>query len=215
MRRFSGYRRRDGKVGVRNHVLVLSTVTCANRVVQRIGFEYPDVACIEQAAGCIALEDDRAIARRILLGLARNPNVGAVCFVGLGCEQTPASQLRDEIAGEKLAESVSIQTCGGSDEALARCREFVVRARAALAAAPEPCEPSTLSIASKCGGSDWTSAIASNPAVGEVSDRVVRAGGTSLIGESAGWWMRKRKACIADSIEPCAVSRMISVSGEV
>jgi len=186
---FEGFRRKDGRVGVRNHVLLLSTVTCANRVAQRIGFEFPEVVVIEQAAGCIALEDDRAITRRMLLGLARNPNVGAVCFVGLGCEQSPAALLRDELGDGKMAEAVSIQACGGSDEAVAKARDFVLRARKALAAdRREPCEASDLAIATKCGGSDWTSAIASNPAVGIVSDRVVGAGGLSLLGESAGWF---------------------------
>ncbi len=189
MSAFEGYRRKDGRVGVRNHVLLLSTVTCANRVAQRIGFEFPEVVVIEQAAGCIALEDDRAITRRMLLGLARNPNVGAVCFVGLGCEQSPAVLLRDELGEGKMAEAVSIQACGGSDEAVAKARDFVIRARKALAAdRREPCEASDLAIATKCGGSDWTSAIASNPAVGIVSDRVVGAGGLSLLGESAGWF---------------------------
>lgn len=184
-----GYRRADGCIGVRNHILVLATVACANRVVQRIGHEFPDVICIEQAAGCVALDDDRIITHRIMAGLASNPNVGAVCFVGLGCEQTPAPLLRDEIGDAKLADSVSIQACGGSDEAVARCREFVLRACKVLAAQPrEPFALAELTIATKCGGSDWTSAIASNPAVGVVSDRVVAAGGTSLMGESAGWF---------------------------
>ena len=189
MRGFLGYRRKDGRVGVRNHIVLLSTVTCANRVVQRIGVEFPDVIAIEQAAGCIALEDDRAITRRMLLGLAGNPNVGAVCFVGLGCEQAQAGDLRDEIGEAKFADSVSIQDCGGSDEAVAKVRDFVTRASARLAGdRREACDPSSLVIATKCGGSDWTSAIASNPAVGVVSDRVVRSGGISLLGESAGWF---------------------------
>jgi altronate dehydratase large subunit len=186
---FLGYRRADGRIGVRNHVLVLSTVTCANRVVQRIGFEFPEVICIEQAAGCMSLEDDRAITHRMLTGLARNPNVGAVIFVGLGCEHTPARLLREEIGDSKPAQSISIQASGGSDEALAQCREFVLRAREQLARqAPEPFGPDELVIASKCGGSDWTSAMASNPAVGLVSDRGVAAGGISMMGESAGWF---------------------------
>ncbi len=189
MKHFPGYRRRDGRVGVRNHVVLLSTVACANQVVSRIAAEHPDVICIEQAAGCMALADDRAIAHRVLLGLARNPNVGAVCFVGLGCENNPAADLADEIGDEKFVDAVSIQACGGSNEALAKCREFVVRARGALSTHPtEPAEASSLTIATKCGGSDWTSAMASNPAVGMVSDRVVQAGGASLMGESAGWF---------------------------
>lgn len=189
MKGFNGYRRRDGRVGVRNHVLVLSTVACANQVVQRLGFEHPDVVCIEQAAGCMALADDRAIGRRVLLGLARNPNVGAVCFVGLGCENNSALELAGELGEEKLVEAVSIQACGGSSEAMEKGRAFVARARKALAPqGREPVDASMLTIATKCGGSDWTSAIASNPAVGAVSDRVVQAGGTSLMGETAGWF---------------------------
>ncbi|MBX3589520.1 MAG: UxaA family hydrolase [Burkholderiaceae bacterium] len=184
-----GYRRRDGRFGVRNHVLVLSTVTCANRVVQRIGFEFPEVACIDQAAGCMSLDDDREITHRMLLGLARNPNVGAVCFVGLGCEQTPGRLLRDEIGDLKPAESVAIQSCGSSDQAIERVRSFVVEASRTLAAQPrEPFDAADLVIATKCGASDWTSALASNPAVGVVSDRVVCAGGISMMGESAGWF---------------------------
>jgi len=184
-----GYRRADGRIGVRNHVLILATVACANRVVQRVAQEFPDLIGIEQAAGCVALDDDRVIAHRIMSGLARNPNVGAVCFVGLGCEQTPAPLLREEIGDAKLADSVSIQACGGTEQAIGRCREFVLRARDALAAQQrEPFDLSELTIATKCGGSDWTSAIASNPAVGLVSDRVISAGGTSLMGESAGWF---------------------------
>lgn len=208
MKGFAGYRRRDGRVGVRNHVLLLSTVACANQVVQRIGFEHPEVIAIEQAAGCMAMSDDRAIARRVLLGLARNPNVGAVCFVGLGCENNAAAELADELGGEKHVEAVSIQACGGSSEALAACRDFVIGARKALSSqSREPVDASTLTIATKCGGSDWTSAIASNPAVGVVSDRVVDAGGTTLMGETAGWFgadhvllQRARTAAVRDEI---------------
>ncbi|MBL0141816.1 MAG: UxaA family hydrolase [Betaproteobacteria bacterium] len=189
MKAFLGYRRDDGRVGVRNHIVLLSTVTCANRVVQRIGFEFPEVIAIEQASGCIALDDDRVITRRMLLGLARNPNVGAVCFVGLGCEQSSAGSLRDELGGARMAEALSIQECGGSEEAVAKARDFVSRARALLAKdRREPCEASALAIATKCGGSDWTSAIASNPAVGVISDRVVDSDGLCLLGESAGWF---------------------------
>lgn len=186
---FFGFRRSDGEVGIRNHIVVMSTVTCANRVVQRIGYDHPDVICIEQSAGCMSLDDDRAMVRDVLLGIARNPNVGAVCFVGLGCEQTQAKSLRDIIEGSKPTDAISIQDCGGHDEALTRCRAFITRARAELAhVRREPCPLSALSIATKCGGSDWTSAIASNPAVGVVSDRMVEAGGISLLGESSGWF---------------------------
>jgi len=184
-----GYRRADGRIGVRNHLLFLSTVVCANAVVQRIAAEYPGAVGLDHAAGCIALDDDRDLVRAVLLGLARNPNVGAVVFVGLGCEQTPARFLHEQLEGEKPVEHVSIQDEGGTDGALVKCRALAQRLLAQIAAARrEPFGVDELVVATKCGGSDWTSAIASNPAVGIVSDRIVAAGGTSLMGEAAGWF---------------------------
>lgn len=184
-----GYRRADGRIGVRNHLLFLSTVVCANSVVQRVAAEYPGAIGLDHAAGCIALDDDRDLVRAMLLGVARNPNVGAVVFVGLGCEQTPARFLQEQLAGEKPVAHVSIQDEGGTDGALVKCRALAQRLLTQLAAARrEPFGADELVVATKCGGSDWTSAIASNPAVGIVSDRIVEAGGTSLMGEAAGWF---------------------------
>src|SRR3974390_3151670 len=138
---FAGFRRHDGQVGIRNHIAVISTVTCANRIVQRIGFEDPEVVCIEQSAGCMSLDDDKVIAHDVLLGMARNPNVGAVCFVGLGCDKTPAKSLLAEVGGLKPAEAIAIQDCGGTEGAVAQCRAFIAEARKLLANDKRsPCE---------------------------------------------------------------------------
>lgn len=184
-----GYPRRDGQVGVRNHVLFLSTVVCANGVVHRIGCEFPEVIALEHTKGCIELADDREITRSMLFGLARNPNVGAVVFVGLGCEDTTAKFMKRELEGEKPVAEVSIQDEGGTTGSLIKCRRL---ARELLEETHKQTREAfgidKLIIASKCGGTDWTSALASNPAVGLFSDRIVQAGATSLLGESVGWF---------------------------
>ena len=119
-----GYPRRDGQVGVRNHVLFLSTVVCANGVVHRIGCEFPEVIALEHTKGCIELADDREITRSMLFGLARNPNVGAVVFVGLGCEDTTAKFMKRELEREKPVAEVTIQDEGGTTGSLTKCRRL-------------------------------------------------------------------------------------------
>lgn len=184
-----GYRRLDGKIGVRNKVTFLATVVCANTVVRGVASACHEVIGVENNAGCIALTDDQRLNHDMLTGLARNPNVGAVVFVGLGCEQSPAEELRRELEDEKPVYHVSIQHEGGTTKALEKCKILAKKLLAKTKKQPsEVFDYNELVIATKCGGSDWTTSIASNPAVGIVSDRIVRSGGTSLMGETAGWF---------------------------
>jgi len=191
--RFEGYPRNDGEVGVRNHVLFLSTVVCSNGIVHQIGCEFPDVVALEHTKGCIELADDREITRKMLIGLAINPNVGAVIFVGLGCEATTAEYLFRELEGKKPIAHITIQKEGGTSKSLAKCRrlarEFLEKTRRQKR---EPFTVDKLVIATKCGGTDWTSGIISNPSVGFISDRIVQGGGTSLLGETVGWFGAER-----------------------
>jgi altronate dehydratase large subunit len=187
--KLKGYRRKDGKIGIRNHVLFLPTVACANSIVRHVGFEFPDVVTIEHHKGCLDLADDMEIVRRMLVGLARHPNVGAVVFVGLGCEQTTAEYLYKQLDGEKPVAQVTIQKEGGTTRALEKCRLLAKRfLEDAKEEVQEPFGLKELAIGTVCGGSDWTSAIASNPAVGVVSDRILHAGGTVFLGGTVGWF---------------------------
>jgi len=187
--RLEGYPRNDGKVGIRNHVLFLSTVVCSNGIVHQIGCEFPDVVALEHTKGCIELADDREITRKMLIGLANNPNVGVVMFVGLGCEETTGEYLSRELEGKKPVGHISIQKEGGTSKSLEKCRrlarEFLEKTHRQKR---EPFAVDKLFIATKCGGTDWTSGIISNPSVGIISDRIVQAGGISLLGETVGWF---------------------------
>jgi altronate hydrolase len=95
---FMGYRRKDGRVGVRNHVMVLSAVQCANGVVRRIAQLAPEVVPVTHVYGCGQLGDDHQQTQRVLEEFAQHPNVGAVLLVGLGCETLPTTAI-----GERLA----------------------------------------------------------------------------------------------------------------
>ena len=121
-----------------------------------------------------------------MIGVANNPNVGAVLLVGLGCETITVDLLADGIkASGKPLDSVVIQQTGGSIKAIEAgtriLREMSVEIRDQQR---ELCDISKLVVALQCGGSDGTSGIAANPAVGVAADALVDAGATVLLSET-------------------------------
>lgn len=174
-------------MGVRNHVLVLSTCGCANIVARRIAAAVPGAVAVPCAKGCGQVGSGIEIMRRCLVNLALNPNVFATLLVGLGCETTKPYELAERIreVSEKPLEVMTIQDCGGSERAVAHGVELA-RALVEQAAAVERCEMGLgdLVLGTNCGGSDATSGLAANPVVGAVSDAVVAAGGTVMLGET-------------------------------
>src|SRR5207248_5069137 len=119
---FRGYARADGRVGVRNHVLVVPTVICSAVVAERIaGSIAPVGAALPHLAGCGQLGPDLSVTHDTLAAYCRHPNVGAVVVVALGCEQVVAQHLADAARGAgKPAHIVSIQGEGGTLRATER-----------------------------------------------------------------------------------------------
>jgi altronate dehydratase large subunit len=187
-REFPGYRRADGRVGVRNHVLVVPTVICSAVVAERIAAAIAPVGtALPHLAGCGQLGADLSLTHETLAAYCRHPNVGAVLVVALGCEQVVAQHLADAARNAgKPAQIVSIQGEGGTLRATAKGID-VARHLADVIAPIERvrCPASSLIVSVKCGGSDYTSGLSSNPAVGRVADRVVDLGGAVVLGEIA------------------------------
>jgi altronate dehydratase large subunit len=181
-----GFRRGDGRFGVRNHVLLLPTVICAAETARRAAQGIPGVVCLPNQQGCAQVGADAEMTRLTLLGTGLNANVYGVVVVGLGCETTQPQQMAQEIAASgKPVELVVIQEEGGTVRAAARAAELAERlAREAAAQEREPCDLAGLVVALECGGSDPTSGLAANPAVGLASDRVVAEGGTVILSET-------------------------------
>lgn len=178
--KWQGYLRQDGRKGVRNLVLVVYTVECASHVAHAIAAGEPDTHVIG-FPGCY----DNAYAIRLMLALARHPNVGAVLAVGLGCEYTQPQQLATRASESgRLADWFFIQQSGGTAQSVAKGKEIVSRMRDELRSTPRvEMTLADLIIGGECGGSDATSGIAGNPAVGRVFDRLVDAGGTAIFEE--------------------------------
>jgi altronate dehydratase large subunit len=183
---FLGYRRPDGKWGVRNHVMVLSSVSCANGVVNAIGRELPEVKAITHPEGCGRGIADVEITGRTVAGLCNNPNVASILIVGLGCEFMKAPQLAEQAqASGKRVESLVIQELGGTKKTTTKGIEI---ARNMLAEAGslkrEGCGWDKLVLGLECGGSDALSGVTANPLVGVAADWLVAQGGTVILSET-------------------------------
>ena len=182
---FLGYRRADGSVGVRNHVIAISSVSCANGVVEGIAREVPGVKAITHTEGCGRGPDDFVVALRTLIGAARHPNVAGALVVGLGCEVIKAEMIAAPVAAAgRRVEMLEIQETGGTPGSIAM-GAGLVREMLAEAAAQQREEHGFehLTLAMECGGSDSMSGLTANPAVGVVSDWLVAQGGSVLMSE--------------------------------
>lgn len=185
--KFWGYRRPDGRVGTRNHVLILATVGCAAETA-RMAAEglYGAVSFINQN-GCGESSRNLRRTRDVLLGLSAHPNVYGVVAIGLGCEINRMDDFLAELKARtsKPVEALLIQEEGGTIETVAKAKKIARRMIIeASMCRREECDLSELILGVECGGSDATSGLVSNPVMGLVSDRVVAAGGTSMFSET-------------------------------
>jgi altronate dehydratase large subunit len=181
---FLGYPRGDGRVGVRNHVVVMSSVSCANAVVEHIGRAVPEVKTITHTEGCGRGPADVSTTLRTLANIAAHPNVAAVLLVGLGCEVIKAELIASRAGEGKRVEWIGIQQCAGSPKAVARGIEI---AHQLIDEASEHERREFgfehLTLAMECGGSDSFSGLTANPSVGFAADWLVAQGGTVILSE--------------------------------
>jgi altronate dehydratase large subunit len=183
---FQGWRRPDGRMGIRNHCLVLATVSCAAAVVREVSRRLPAVVAVEHAHGCGRGGPDLGLQVKTLAGLVQNPNVGAAVLVGLGCEVTSPVVLKSAAsASGKPVETVVIQEVGGSRKATDLAETLARRLLDELEDLPRQTGTAAdLVVGLKCGASDTFSGLTANPAVGKAADRLVELGATAILGET-------------------------------
>jgi len=183
---FMGYLRANGSAGVRNYVLVMSSVSCVNGVVNAIARELPELKPITHTEGCGRGIQDVAISSRTLAGLAKNPNVFAVLVIGLGCEFIKAKGLAEQAkAIGKPSEFLEVQAEGGTQKTLKKgveiAKEFLEQSKKLKR---EEIEFDKLILGLECGGSDALSGITANPVLGVCADWLVEQGGTVILSET-------------------------------
>jgi altronate dehydratase large subunit len=182
---FEGYERPDGSVGIRNHVVVIPTVACANGVADMIVRAVPEAVALYHGHGC-GRAVEIAMHTKTLAGLGKNPNVAAVLVVGLGCETIHAEGLALSVSETgKPVQFLSIQDEGGSQKTAARGIEIVRKMiDDANAIERKPFEFDRLCVGIECGGSDAFSGVTANPGVGLAADWIVDEGGTVILTET-------------------------------
>lgn len=181
---FMGYPRPDGGVGIRNYVAVISTVSCANLVAERIAREVEGAVAVCHGHGC-GRRPEREMHNRVLAGLGNNPNVYGVVLVSLGCEGTPASRVAEEIRKSgRPVELLTIQE-GGSSQAVEKGIQAARRLTAQAGLLERIEAPlSALTLGMECGGSDAFSGVTANPAIGDLADWLIGQGGTAVLTET-------------------------------
>ena len=188
---FMGFRRPDGKVGVRNEIWIIPTVGCVNNVATAIARQanalikgsVEEVIAFPHPYGCSQMGDDQENTRKILADLINHPNAAGVLVLGLGCENSNIDVLKPYI-GEYDENRVKFLVSQEVEDEIAESVE-IIKGLIDYAAGfeREPVSVSELIIGMKCGGSDGLSGITANPLVGRFSDMLISQGGTTILTE--------------------------------
>lgn len=179
----TGYLRADGSKGIRNVIVVAYLVECAHHVAREIVYPMRERGVhLLGFPGCFP----NAYGYRMLRQLCTHPNVGGVLLLSLGCEGFNRGGLLDEIrATGRPADVLVIQQSGGTRSTIESGRAWVEKARAQVDATPRvPISVEDLIVGTVCGGSDATSGITANPAVGRAFDRLVASGARCIFEET-------------------------------
>lgn len=190
---FNGYRRSDGKVGIRNDLLIVPTVGCVNGVAELMVKEFksnhPDlgpfdnITVLKHPYGCSQLGQDHANTRQVLVDAVKHPNAGGVLVFGLGCENNTIAEFKKvlgEVDETRIKFLVAQQV---ADEITIGAELLEDLYEAAKDDRREPIPLSELNIGLKCGGSDGFSGITANPLLGMFSDYLISQGGSTILTE--------------------------------
>ncbi|GMA60723.1 UxaA family hydrolase [Alicyclobacillus fastidiosus] len=175
-----GYKRQDGRIGIRNHVAVIYTVECAHHVADMIARSVPG-AEVFGFGGCYS--DPYAF--KMLVELGKHPNVAGVIVVRLGCESTNVDLLVEQIRmSGKRVELINIQQTGGTIASIERGKAYAMEmVYHSQQTQMVDISLGDLIIGVECGGSDATSGISANPATGWAVDRLIEQGATVIFSE--------------------------------
>ncbi|MDU2558336.1 MAG: UxaA family hydrolase [Anaerococcus prevotii] len=186
-RTFWGYKRSDGRVGIRNHILILPCSVCASDTTRIIAGQVKEAVTFNMQLGCSQVGKDFEYTLNTISGFAANPNIYATVLVSLGCENAQLNLVKKEIEKRtnKPIKSVIIQEEGGTLKAIEKATRYAKEFSAeASTLRREEFPVSELIMGTECGGSDPTSGLASNVLIGKLSDKMVENGGTTVLSET-------------------------------
>ena len=188
---FKGFKRAQGNAGIRNEIYIIPTVGCVNDVCIRMAKasqslvkgSIDGIFALTHQFGCSQLGDDNENIKKLLCAVALNPNASFVLFVGLGCENNGMDGIKEYLAPYGR-DNIAYFNCQEVEDEFAYGMEIIEKfAEKAKDFKREEVSLSELCIGLKCGGSDGYSGLTANPLVGRISDKIVSAGGSTVLTE--------------------------------
>lgn len=182
--KLTGYRRENGRVGVRNYVVVIPVDDISNAAAEGVSYLIRDVMALTHPYGRLQFGEDLELTFDTLIGTGRNPNVAAAIVIGIEPKWTDRIASGIAETGKPVA-SFSIERYGDLKTIEIASRKAMALVQWASELQREPVELGELMVSAKCGESDTTLGLASNPTVGRVLDRMIAAGATAIFGETS------------------------------
>lgn len=221
---FEGFRRANGSVGIRNEIWIINTVGCVNHAASQIAENATKQLAAQNSSidgiytfnhphGCSQLGDDLIYTQKLLSGLAKHPNAGAVLILGLGCENNQMQSFMRYL-GVDTRERIRYFNAQDVDDELETGVKLVCElAEYASQFNREPVPVSELILGMKCGGSDGLSGITANPLVGRIADKLAAMGGTSILTEVPEMFGAE-KVLLERALDPCVYDATVNMVNE-
>ncbi|MGD8834196.1 MAG: altronate dehydratase family protein [Desulfobacteraceae bacterium] len=189
---FEGYLRPDGRAGIRNELWIIPTVGCINSIAEMLAAEanaqfsggtIDGVYHFAHPFGCSQLGGDLKATQQLLAALVHHPNAGGVLVMGLGCENNQIDAFK-KVIGPYDTQRVKFYNLQDIEDEIGQGMALLEQlATHAARAQRERLPAAKLVLGLKCGGSDAFSGITANPLLGEISDRIIAAGGSAVLTE--------------------------------
>lgn len=181
---FKGYLRPDGSVGVRNRLLIIGVDECVDGACRAIAADFGEAAVVLTNFVTCMLGGNEELVHN-LINVGKNPNIGAALVLSMGCGSISPEEIAAAVGESgKPVRAFRLMSQGGSAKAIAHGRNLAGELFAEMRRAERADAPiSKLVVGVKCGGSDASSGLASNPVAGYAADKIIAAGGTVIGGE--------------------------------
>lgn len=182
-RTFTGYLRPNGQIGIRNKLLIIAVDECCDGIARNIAKPFEEAVVLTNWYTCMLGGNEETFHQMIAVG--QNPNIGGVLVVSMGCGSILPEQISEPLrAAGQAVDTLTCEKEGGTRRTIEAGRKKLEALRGKMLAHPRVEVPAgRLVVGVKCGGSDTSSGIASNPSVGTAVDKLVDMGATCIGGE--------------------------------
>lgn len=180
---FKGYRRKDGKVGIRNKYLIISVDECCEGIARNISKNFEDVIVLTNAYTCMLGGNEETFNQ--MKAVAEHPNIVGVLVLAMGCGSIPPESITNHLnKSGKPFEHIIVEREKGTRNAIKLGIDYINKFKELNREFKmEDISISELIVGVKCGGSDTSSGLTSNPVVGGTIDKLVELGATGIGGE--------------------------------